>query len=759
MIELTIDGQKVCVKKGTSVHQAAKQLQINVPIFCYHDRMPPFGACRICLVEVKGKPNLQASCTLEAQAGMVVETQSQTAKEGRNQIMELLLINHPLDCPICDRGGECPLQEHALHHGPGISRFFEEKRRFKKPVPRGPVLMLDRERCIACARCTRFGELIAGDNALELVHRGFHTEVGTPGDGPARSKFIGNTIMICPVGALTSQVYRFRARPWDNAHKPTTCTLCPIGCSMEIDSRDGEVMRTRARENKKVNDIWLCDKGWFGYEFTAHPDRLQTPWIRRGGILREASWEEAFTLIASRIETMRPAQKLAALGGAALSIEENYLLQKLMREVIGVPHVDYRIGQPVFSLEKEGVSAGMETPLQEVEDLSFIVLFGLDVTEEYPVLWLRLHQAIHKGAKVLFFGHFSPEMAKHLSEVIVHAPGQEVATLQRYEKQLLDLAKTGKSAFFIGRQYLHSSDRTSILSQLLKIRHQDPHIQFNILDAWQNSLGARYAGMHPELLPEEELAVTKGLDAQAIFETARLKGWDFLYIVSSNPARQLSQAAWQEVRKRTHFIVVQDLFLTETAKEADVVLPALAFLEKEGTFLNIEHSLLPIHTAKNVPEGLYNDGEIFTEIAHRLGSNLHLNPAFFSSLRQEKTPFSIPKQLPSVPQKNNGDLRASFAPALFDHGTRMRHNPHLSQLVDEADARIHPKEAEKRGLQDKEETLVESAQGSIRIKIRLDRTVAEETIVLPIGFSTIPLQELDAPLLNGLPIKIGKAPC
>ena len=238
LINLTIDGKAVSVPKGTTVYTAAQQLKIDIPVFCYLDRMPPFGACRMCLVEVEKAPKLQTSCTLEATEGMVVKTQSTIAKEGREGILELLLINHPLDCPICDKGGECPLQDHTLECGPGKSRFYEDKRHFKKQLPLSPVLMLDRERCIVCARCTRFGEIVAGDHALEFNDRGFKTEVGTPNGKDAESKFIGNTIKICPVGALTSRVYRFQARPWDNKPTPSTCTLCPVGCSMTFDSRD-----------------------------------------------------------------------------------------------------------------------------------------------------------------------------------------------------------------------------------------------------------------------------------------------------------------------------------------------------------------------------------------------------------------------------------------------------------------------------------------------------------------------------------------
>lgn len=419
LVKLTIDGRRVDVPKGTTVYQAATLLGIEIPIFCYHEKMPSFGACRMCLVEVEKMGKLQTSCTLEVAEGMVVKTDTCNAVKEREGILELLLINHPLDCPICDRGGECPLQDQALKFGPEKSRFYEEKRKFFKPKPLGPVLMLDRERCIVCARCTRFGEIVAGDHALEFIDRGFKTEVGTLNDRPVDSKFIGNTIMICPVGALTSQVYRFRARPWDNDSIESTCTLCPVGCSMILDSRDGEIVRTRSKENRKINDIWLCDKGWFGYEFTYHPDRLQKPLIRKNGKLIETSWDEALSAIKIGIEKGKDARGIAGWGGIPLTVEENYLFQSLMRDVIQTPHIDYRIGMPIRSLAEEGLTPGMEISFENIEELSFAALLGIDLTEEFPIGWLRLKQALNHGAEVLFLGHFAPEISTQLSKTIL----------------------------------------------------------------------------------------------------------------------------------------------------------------------------------------------------------------------------------------------------------------------------------------------------------------------------------------------------
>lgn len=757
-ITLTIDGRSISVPKGTTVYQAAKQMGIEIPIFCYHERMPPFGACRMCLVEVEKMGKLQTSCTLEATEGMVVKTQTTPAVEGRKEIIEFLLLNHPLDCPICDRGGECPLQENALKYGPGMSRFFEEKRHFTKAKPLGPVLMLDRERCIVCARCTRFGDVLAGDHALEFMERGYKTEVGTPDGGPAESKFIGNTIMICPVGALTSQVYRFRARPWDNEPTESTCTLCPVGCSMILDSRDGEIMRTRSCENAAVNDMWLCDKGWFGYEFTSHPDRLMHPLIRRNEKLEEATWDEALSLIAGKIKAAKPKGKLAAFGGNPLTFEENYFFQQLMREGAGVNHLDHRIGMPLFSHEEEGIAPGMEMEIGEAEELSYAVLFGLDLTEEFPVIWLRLRQAINKGATVLFLGHFAPEIAPYFKQMILHSPGQEIEMIKAHFPQIAALAKKGgKGALFLGRQYLASPQRKAILAEILQQKQGMDNLSLNLMEGRGNSLGARLAGMRPDLGPLNAPLDQPGLNAQQVLESAASGGWDFLYVAGANPKMQYPSQLWTEARAKLGFLVVQDLFLTETAQQADVVLPTLTFVEKGGTFVNIEGRLQSLRPGKEIPESLLCDADIFMQIAEKLNLNLTLNPEFAESLTQTRILFKHPQTLESRASISNKEeensLKATFASALFDNGVRMRHDPHLCELAKAPCVRIHPEEGKKRGLTEGCQARLTSGNHSIEIQIMLDVKVARQTVVLPLGFAQkCPLRQLGVNLLNGLPV-------
>ncbi len=748
-ITFTLDGKAVTVPKGTTVYTAAKNQGIEIPIFCYQDRMPPFGACRMCLVEVEKMPKLQTSCTLEATEGMVVNTQSHMAAKGREGILELLLINHPLDCPICDRGGECPLQDQTLKFGPGMSQFFEEKRHFLKPYPLGPVLMLDRERCVVCARCTRFGEIIAGDHALEFIDRGYRTEVGTPDGGPAESKFIGNTIMICPVGALTSNVYRFRARPWDNDSIESTCTLCPVGCSMILDSRDGEIVRTRTKENKDVNDIWMCDKGWFGYEFSYNEKRLQKPLVRKDGKLEPVSWEEALTLIASKIKEAKPSGKLAGFGGNPLTVEENYLFQKLMREGAGVNHVDHRIGMPIYNLDEEGMPSRMEMSIGECEKLTSAVFFGLDLTEEFPVIWLRIKQAINRGAKITFIGHYAPEISPHLAKTILHAPGKELEMLREHLPQI-----DSKSAIFVGRQYLATPDRKSILSELLKFQQSSSQVSLNLLEGRGNSVGARFAGMHPELGPFGKPVEKPGLSVIQWLETASKTGWEFVYVAGADIASKYPKKIWEEARSKSKFMVVQDLFMTETAMQADVVLPVLGFVEKHGSFINIEGRIQKLRPGKNIPHELFTDGQIFAKLGEKLNIDLKIELPFSEALLTNRLPIERPKNLsPGKTPQHEGSLKATFAPALFDHGVRMQHDPHVIELAKEPYVRLNPADLMSRGLKDGDEVSIHS----ITAKVKFDPKVAAGTAVIPLGFPELQVQELSVNLLNGMNIEIRKS--
>ncbi len=761
LVNVTIDGQKVSVPKGGTVYQAAKQIGIDIPIFCYQDRMPPFGACRMCLVEIEKMPKLAASCAQPVMDGMVVHTKSKKAEEGRKGILEFLLINHPLDCPICDKGGECPLQENTLDYGPGISRFVEEKRHLEKRTPLGPVLVVDQERCIACARCTRFGEIVAGDDALKLKDRGYRTEIGTPNDQPVESKFIGNTIMICPVGALTSQVYRFRARPWDNASTATTCTLCAVGCNMQLDTRDNEILRTRSVENKEVNDIWLCDKGWFGYEHVYDDNRLKTPLVRRNGELVPAGWEEVLERIAKHLRETHGSATLGAIGGSPLTVEENYLFQKLFRDVLGSANVDYRIGSVSQDKGEEGIPAGTELSLGELEQINHALVLGADLTEEFPVLWLRLKQGINHGAHAFYAGHYLTETARHFTKTFLHAPGEELKILNQIEKEILPQLK-GKVALLVGEQYLKSLSRRQILATLLKWRKEHPQMTLNILEGTSNDLGARFAGMHPSLGPAGSDVKKQGLSAYQMLEQAASTGWDFLYVAGANPAAKVPAKIWNAARQKIKFLVVQDLFLTKTAEEADVVLPALSFIEKGGHVVNIEGRVQKIRAGKKAPDGLLSDAEIFTLIAQRLGKSLAVDPKFAEHLKVDRLPHKIPAQLEAASFENkrramsDEQLYLSISKKLFDHGTRVQFSAAIEKLVKNPKIAIHPDEATKQHLKEGDTVVVSSEHGLVSGILEVSERIAPKTVVIPQGFQELSVYELGINLHNGLCVTLKK---
>src|ERR687894_744893 len=363
-ITFTLDGREVEAPAGAMVVDAAKYGDVEIPVFCYEPKLgQPVGACRMCLVEIEGIPKLQTSCSTPVRDGMVVNTTSDRVRHAQNAVVEFLLINHPLDCPVCDKGGECPLQDISFGWGPGRSRYIEPKRHFKKPLELSPLVAIDRERCILCYRCVRFSQEIAEDYQLVFLDRGDHTFVGTHDGRPYVAPFSGNIIELCPVGALTSAAYRFRARPWDIEDSGTVCTMCPSQCNVKLTVRDDvRVVRVLARDNEEVDDGWLCDKGRFGYQSFRSEERITAPLVRDGGSLRETTWERALSEAARALE--RSGSRTAALVGGRATNEEGFLVQHLLREGLGSPHVDSReagriSGEHARALAGPGLSAGV----------------------------------------------------------------------------------------------------------------------------------------------------------------------------------------------------------------------------------------------------------------------------------------------------------------------------------------------------------------------------------------------------------------
>lgn len=662
----------------------------------------------MCLVEVGTKqpdgsvrmmPKPQTSCTLPASQGLVVYTDTVAVQKARRGILEFLLINHPLDCPICDRGGECPLQNNTLFYGPGVSRFVEEKRHLPKAFPISDYVVLDRERCIHCARCTRFSQEISGDAQLDFLKRGADMMVSTFQNTEFTSRFSGNTIELCPVGALTSWVYRFRARPWDMKSQKSICTRCSNGCNIWLDYRPNRLVRVLGRENEAVNEEWTCDKGKFGHEYISSDQRLLSPLIRKEGKFVTASWVEAYQLIASRIRQAvqeRGAKSVGAIGGAHLSNEEAYILQKLMRVAVGTNNIDHRMERNQLPVGDNALLRRLGAPftqnaIADIERAKTVFILGSELVDEQPIVFLRARKAwFRHGAKVVIAypdvtetelrfdepvvlryregtesdlisgllhlilasgqaatDGMSPEELQALLEALRASTPEKVAeTTGIPVDQLQEAAKLlGEGTVILcGEKIRNHPDYAGVLNALVDLTILTGNANranggLNILLPEVNSHGAADMGALPDVLPgylpvgDEEarrrleslwkcsLPAEPGMTTQAMLEAAAQGRMQVLYIVGEDVARKYHDSELaQRALENAGFVIVQDLFLTETAQYADVVLPAASVAEKEGTFTNTERRVQRFWKAFGSPSlDVKPDLNIFAELAVYLG--------------------------------------------------------------------------------------------------------------------------------------------
>jgi NADH-quinone oxidoreductase subunit G len=671
LVHLTIDDIPVAVPPGTLVWAASQQAGIEIPIYCYHPKMPPLGACRMCFVEIEKMPKPpQTACTTPVSEGMIVHTKTEKVLKARRGTLEFLLINHPLDCPICDKGGECDLQDFTMRHGPGGTRFDLYKRHYPKPVPVSDRVLLDRERCILCQRCTRFCSEISMDNGLVMISRGFRMEVGTAPDHAFDSIFSGNTVEICPVGALTATSFRFKARPWELKHIPGVCNNCSVGCNARIDVRVDKIMRLMSRTNDAIDDGWLCDRGRWGFEFVNSPQRIRTPLIRYNNKLEPATWDEALYMIASRLRNIADrhgAKAIGGIGSTRTTNEEAYLFQKLLREVIGSPNVDHHHGYFTGSRDPlTGRPWMMTNSIADIEKASHIVLIASDPYQRQPILNLRIKKAMRGGAQIYIVNEGETELdrfavtkisvpqdgagiaAKMLLKHILHS---DIANPHQYEDirakiqgedesiraaeeafgletmtQLQHLAGaiTGSGRAIILYDEMATlapgcEDLAEDLQALAYITGNIGHPGAGVGPLFEdaNSLGARDMGVLPDALPGYRPAPEKGLTYNEMLSSPDIKA---LYVMGANPVRHLAG-----LHDNLEFLVVQDIMLTETARLADVVLPAVTFAEKDGSMTNVDHHVQAIRQALRPVLGAKADWEILVALANRLGQKWSYN--------------------------------------------------------------------------------------------------------------------------------------
>lgn len=807
-VTLTIDGKQITVPEKTLVVNAAKLADIDVPVFCYHPKMEPVGMCRMCLVEIgrpmvdrltqkailddKGEPKLQfgvkleTACSTEVSEGMVVLTQSEKAKAGQKSTVEFLLTSHPLDCPICDKGGECPLQNLTMAHGPGKSRFlYDEKLHLAKNFPLGELIYLDQERCIQCARCVRFQDEVVGDAVLGFDERGRSMQIVSFSEPGFDSVFSGNTTDICPVGALTTADFRFGARPWELNNSASICTQCPVGCNITFNTRreamaDGKIAikRVMPRQNEEVNEIWICDKGRFAYHYAESMERLSKPHIRKkAGTERtsqRASWEAAAKMAGEGIAKAK--DKLMVLASGRLSNEDLFNLKALADQVGGKAVLYSNMGGGGLT-SLVGVGQGtnlgeMGSPLQGKIG-STIVVMASDLYEEAPIWYLRVKQAAQRGATLIVANPRETKLDRYASFVVRYAYGDEVKTTQALTKKgkIGDaFLKAENAVILFGSEGLGLEASTALATACARALNDTGHAgkpNNGLIGVWPraNDQGAWEIGFRPEE------------DLQTAFDQA-----EAVYIAGADPFGDGTLKIKNGRRKP--FLVVQELFETETAKLADVLLPVQAYTEREGTFTSGERRVQRFYQAVPPLEGTKADFAITSQVARQMGVILEGtsasvvfeimaadHPSFagmnyarlaevepqwpivgrsdmyyggttyankqglgvqLSNAAQRGEKFSLPRvQKTRVLRPNEKKLLAIPITKLYDRGITVSTSGLLDQRTGEAFVALNPNTAEKLGVIQGGHATLKLDGATELVVVRVDDTVSTGVALVP----------------------------
>ena len=790
-VTITVDGREVTAQNGELLIDACERNDAYIPRFCYHPRMSPVGMCRMCLVEVDtGRgPALQPSCMIPVADGMVVDTTNEKVSKAQDGILEFLLANHPLDCPVCDKGGECPLQDQTMAYGPGESRWVEEKRHYEKPIAISETVYLDRERCILCDRCTRFADEVAGDPLIHFMDRGSNTEVNTFPDEPFASYFSGNTVQICPVGALTAKPYRFRARPWDLSEVESTCAGCAVGCRITVQSSRNRVLRYQGVDSDPVNWSWLCDKGRFGFEAVNSDERLGEPLVSNGSELVPARWSEALSRATDAIRAADPSS-VAVLGGARLTNESAYAWAKLAKGIIGTDHVDAQLGD---GLPAE-VALGL--PSATIDEIcapgGTILHLGPDPKEELSVLYLRLKHAVDvDGARIVELTPAHSGLSPYTTTSLQYRPGELAALVQALVSgDVPDAGVAGLDAdavraaseivraagdelkVVIGRANLAESAGT-VVDAAVALRDAVPGARFLVGLRRGNVRGALLAGLAPGLLPGAatldaergrwteawgSVPATTGLDATGILAAAADGRIDVLVLLGADPLadfadRSLARRALSGAKT----VISLDRFLTDSTRQADVVLPVAGFAECDGTHTNIEGRVTVLNQKVTPPGTARADWLIAAEIAQRLGSDLGVtstedlwdeltatSPAHAgvtaALLAQPEnadgivigaspTPFTAPEPTHVAP-KSAYSLRLVVNRTLYDGGTSISHCESSASLAPSAALHLSTVDASPLGVETGTRVTVSSSNGSLSIPAVVDGGVPKGSAVL-----------------------------
>ncbi len=754
-VSVTINGKQFTARKGDLIIKAAEDAGAYIPRFCYHERMSSVGMCRMCLVEVDtGRgPALIPSCMFPVAPGMVVDTESAISKAAQEGVIELLLANHPLDCPVCDKGGECPLQDQSFTHGAGESRYIEEKRHFAKPIPISELVFLDRERCILCDRCTRFADEVAGDALIHFTSRGNTTQVNTFPDEPFSSYFSGNTVQICPVGALTAKPYRFKARPWDLQEAESTCTTCAVGCRTAVQSSRDELLRYQGVDSDPVNWGWLCDKGRFGFEGTKNDDRLTTPLVRTAHGHEPTSWNAAAAAAVQLITdavAAGGAGSVAVLGGARGSNEDAFAWARLAHDVIGTPNVSAQLadGLPV------GVLGLNRATIDEAACASTIILLAPDLKEELPVLYLRLRDAAVKHrSRVIEFAPKASGLTRYAWRTVFYEPGTQTDAVQAAlaSDDIAAQMAQGNVVIVVGRANLAESSAPTVAA-LHALVAALPDAK--VLPALRrgNVMGAIGVGMRPG---------KGGLDSRGVLNAAADGKIECLILVGSDPLADVPDA---DLARRAlagaRRIIAVDTFITPSSALADVVFPAAAYAEKSGTTTNIEGRVTTLAQNVTVTGTSRPDWMVASDLALRLGTDLgfassdDITAAIAATVDgfEAVTPHAlaaapngvltsvvandaVPTPAIVLAERNSYDFRLVVSRKLYDQAIGTAKSPSLAPLAPGGAVFVHPLDVARVGSAIGTSVKISTPKATIVLPLAVDDSVRRGTAWVPFNQS------------------------
>ena len=747
-IKINVNGSEISSKPDQLIIEACEDSGIHIPRFCWHKRMDPVGMCRMCLVEIetpRGKA-LVPSCTTKVSEDLVVDTESDVVKKAQEGVLEFLLINHPLDCPVCDKAGECPLQDQTMAYGPGESRFVEDKRHFEKPIPISEIILLDRERCILCARCTRFSDEISGDPLIEFIQRGNKTQVNTFPDEPFRSYFSGNTVQICPVGALTSSSYRFKARPWDLKKVSSTSNCSSVGDSVELNVSQNKMLRILGEDNEFTNQGWLSDKGRYNFEYLHSDKRIETPLLVKNSN-KELTINETMELISNEILTSDN-PNISFIVGHNSTNEEYYALNKFAENLNKVEN-ENTVSNINFYLSDDYLYNGFfndDYSLGEIKDLDSadtIILWAQDIKDNLPTLYLRIKQAVRNGKKLLIFGHTNTAI-KQLSEEYY---GENIVTNNfEFNVDLSDIPNLSK--YIDGKDVLAIVGKASPLQNVNPIfqlvKHLDQNSNLKILNCFSkgNTLGAL-----------QNLDIVKGLN-EFITEFDSSKK-NIVFTVGSNPVNNsIYSLKIKETLIDADFVVSLDLFKNETTELSDIILPTTTFGEKEGTFTNLEMRTLMQNKILPTPGSALNEWEYWLILSNKMklfesyGTEAELNsmlckdyidndniPSFDNLNKPSNLDGILNSKTINIEVENvdSTNLEILFVHRLYGDSSSQINSPSISMLGSERFIEMNSATYFGSYMLNSDVVTLIQDNNSIQVNVNINENLPDNLIVVPIN--------------------------